>query len=135
MYLQTCVTSKDSDQPANLHWEHFGQKRMQSKVRELSRNSVTCQGKMKFCKKKKKMSGNCQRILHFSLKLGCLSRCICFAKFINCQGNFNLLQGNVREFWSILNVRTLVGEQTGLNLLDTSVRSYIFSCCGSFELD
>ena len=39
------------------------------KVRELSGNSVMCQGKMKFCKNVRDMSGN----LHFSLmKLGCL---------------------------------------------------------------
>ena len=40
------------------------------KVRELSGNSVMCQGKMKFLQK---MSGKCQGILHFSqMKLECL---------------------------------------------------------------
>ena len=52
----------------------------------------------------------CQGILHFSLmKLGCLIPMYFFAKFIKflapvMSGKFEFVSGNVREFWSVLNV-------------------------------
>ena len=77
----TCLHINESDQPTDqsllyirlktgfIRVREMSGKFSFFKVRELSGNSVMCQGKLYFAK----MSGKCQGILHFSqMKLGCL---------------------------------------------------------------
>ena len=75
------------------------------KVRDLSGNSVMCQGKMKFCKNVRKMSENFtfqpDEARIFDPDVSSLLHSLNFL-LQYCQGNLNLHQGNVREFWSVL---------------------------------
>ena len=81
------------------------------KVKELSGNSVICQGKMKCCKNVREMSENFTFRPDEARMFG--PRYIFLAKFIKflaliLSWKFEFMsgksQGNVREFWSILNV-------------------------------
>ena len=81
------------------------------KVKELSANSGICQGKMKCCKNVREMSENFAFRPDEARMFG--PRYIFLAKFIKFPAlilswKFEFMsgksQGNVREFWSILNV-------------------------------
>ena len=68
VYVCVCVWGGGGGGGGFIHIREMSGNFFFFKVRELSGNSVMCQGKMKLCK----MSGKCQGILHFNLmKLEC----------------------------------------------------------------